>query len=93
MPKSADLAVHHPGTAAYILAARAAKVAAIVEHFDALLVRMGKSPHADAAEMVAALGGFDQLTWFAHAHAAGQRKPSLETQQAVIETYERRGGK
>ena len=90
MSSAATLAAIQPASNAFARVARAKKVAALVEHFDRLLARMGKNPHAVAAEMARTLRDFDQLSWFAHAKSAGQRKPSLETQADVIATYERR---
>jgi hypothetical protein len=76
---------------AHAQAARARKVAALVAYFDAALVRLGKCPRRDAAEIARTLRDqFDQLSWFAHARAARQRRPSLTTQAQVIAVYEQR---
>lgn len=71
--------------------ARALKVAALVEHFDAMLVGIGRDPHHDAADMARTLR--EQFTpdcWRSHAHGCGQRKPSSLSRAQVIAIYEGR---
>lgn len=75
----------------FALAARARKVAALVEYFDASLVRLGRDPHRGAGEMARTLRDhFDGSSWATHARSAFQRKPSELTQAEVIAVYERR---
>lgn len=71
--------------------ARALKVAALVGHFDALLARMGRHPHHDAAEMARTLRDhFTPDCWKSHARGCGQRKPSSLSRAQVIAVYEGR---